>query len=422
MSPTEGIDPTNLAEAGWGFIMASSDDPAVQRRNATHTSALRTLLDHRRSQAGLLYREYAWDFGYRPGETKEQFLARHAVHRGPADPYQMPFYLLIIGDPTEIPYEFQEQLAVQRAVGRICFDTPEQYAGYAQGVVASESTRLGFPRRAAFFAPTSPDDQQSGLIAETLTRPLAASVGQSDWEIAVSTGRGATKARLGALLLEPWSFVFAAGHGMVFDVSDPRQASHQGALLCSDWPGPRQWKQPIPPEHYFGADDIDRVGPHILMLDASYSTGTPAHDSARRQRLALPSGRPGLERAFAAALPQRLLADPEGALAVIGLHERRFGLSAVPSSDRAAAQVEVYASVVRRVLSGMPVGWALQIFSARYAELTSQLIETQEELTFGRTLDAPLLASLWAEANDMRSFSIFGDPAVRLPGTSPQSR
>lgn len=416
----EGVSPLRIEETGWGVIFAHGADPAIQE-------ALSPLINLRRQQAGDLFRLFADAAAYRQDESKQQFLTRHGVGPGPADPAKMPYYLLIVGSPQDIPYHFQYQLDVQYAVGRIYFATTQEYANYAAGVIAAETGTVKRARRAVFFAPANPDDRATNLSADMLATPVHARITAAcpDWQADLIARDQASKARLTALLGgdraqgAPAALLFTASHGMAYPLGHSLQVPHQGALVCQEWPGPLQWNQPIPHDHYFAGEDLTDTAAPAGMLAfcfACYGAGTPLHDEfsqrAFRQRAQI------APYPFIAGLPTRLLGHPRGgALAVIGHVERAWGYSF--SWPGAGAQTAVFESTLERLLNGHPVGSALEYFNERYAELASDLSVELEEISFGKNADPYELSGLWTANNDARGYAILGDPAVRIAAAAP---
>jgi hypothetical protein len=406
----EGVDPTDVGKSGWGIIMAHNADPAIKE-------ALSELLEHRKRQTGEKYREYLGPDGYRPNETKNKWLARQGMGPGPADPDKVPYYLLIVGDPETIPYRFQNQLDVQYAVGRLHFDTLDEYAAYARSVVQSETSGLALPKQATFFGVRTPDDPATLMSADHMIKPLSTKMAdQAGWQINTLLEAQATKANLTGLINsgKTPTLLYTASHGLGFPNGDARQLPHQGALLCQDWPGAGKWKQPIPPDFYFSADDVSsdaRLLGSMAFFFACYGAGTPRLDEfaqqATKQRTEIAA------QSFISHLPRRLLSHPRGGmLAVIGHVERAWGYSFM--WDRAGEQLVPFESTLQSVMAGKPIGYALEYFNERYAEISSDLTVMVEDLNFGGKVDEVALAGMWTANNDARAYVIIGDPAVRL--------
>ena len=340
----------------------------------------------------------------------------------------------------------QYQLDVQYAVGRIDFgNNLQDYANYANSVAEAASGKVKLAPIAKFFGVANADDPATNLSATGLIKPLQEKILERQkealeklekseeelskkekealqklisWQLATLAQDQATKSQLQQLLggADTPAFLFTASHGMEFDIGDPRQSRHQGALLCQDWPGPDQWRGEIPRDFYFARDDItsdtNLLG-MIAFFFACFGGGTPLYDEFGKQEFKT-KHKTIAEKPFVASLPRTMLSlSKGGALAVVGHIDRAWGNSFLGDDNN--PQLGVFQSAVEHLLKGNPVGSALEYFNERYAALSTELIEQLKQIDFGRNYDPYDLAGMWTSNNDARGYVIVGDPAVSLP-------
>ena len=418
MAVMPGVDVDDLGSAGWGVVTPEDGLPGEVRE------AIRPLLERRQMQADDLYHEMT----YRHGETKRDFLARHqAGGAGPVAPERMPYYLLLIGDPVDIPFGLQYQLDTQHAVGRIWFDQPAGYSAYAQAVLAAEDAAAAPDgeskgcRSLVFFSVENPDDPATALSARELVPPLAAALHTTDgWRVEIAAD--ATRQGLRNLFCRKAvpRLLFTASHGIGFRPGSERQRPFQGALVCADWPGPKSWPRPIPREHYFAAEDVPRgadLTGSLVFHFACYGAGTPRFDAFSHRKIGPPEE--VAERAFIAALPRRLL--EAGAVGVFGHVERAWGASFVWDGTR--GQPRAFEATLKRLMQGDRLGAAAESLNQRHAELAVDFMELMEEI---RARDSattrptdPELGRVWTARNDARSWILLGDPAARVSQSGP---
>jgi hypothetical protein len=457
------IDPTNLQQTGWGIIFPQYMD---KERLAKIKAALEPLLRHRLIQTDLsrlnlqedvdkLYKKslddivtlrddkserlpnwqqlfwiYEGPEGYRPGDTGRKFMGREPRHADPArlvDPEKgnVPYYLLIVGNPEEIPFGFLYGVDVQFSVGRLDFgDDYDAYRRYAENVVAAERGETTTSTDITFFAVQNPGDKATQLSQQYLAQPLRDNLEKrhtDGWTFSLIQQDDANKDRFLELLQQatPPALLFTTSHGLEFDYNDPlqreRQEAEQGALICGDWPEGRDRK--VEPRHYVAGKDV-REAPNLnvrgmmAFLFACYGAGTPLYDEYSRQKFKN-TGEPIAARPFVADLPKALLEN--GALAVVGHVERAWGTSFLGDDMSRKARkdehIAVFESALDRLLNGHPIGSAMDDFSSRYAALATEL--TALQATFSNASDVEI-AQIWTAHNDARGYVVIGDPAVRL--------
>jgi|ERR1044072_2860336 hypothetical protein len=398
-----------IRTGGWGVILGADTSPQVRQ-------ALQPLLEHRQAEAGDRYGEFYLNTS---SETASEFLLRHGVGPGPANPRRVPYYILLVGSPEEITFPFQYQLGVQHGVGRVFFKSPDGYYNYATNVVAAEKSDKLTRKRFAFFVPAhirDPITQDMFALALRLENFLSSRF--SAWEICRFDHSRATKTTLAEILAsrERMPLLLTLSHGARFDSGHPLQASNEGGILCAEFyeKNASGIASNMTNEVMFCKDDIPNMSGanvDILILDACRSAGTAEFDDLpstaptdNRRRLA-PSDR-------LAPLPLGLLSSfADGPLAVIGHVNDPSNLSFKWRGVWTESQT--YEITLSRLLEGYPVGFAVKPYVQKFVDILAMIHPFNTNLS-GHGIDDDTQEELYRMAIGERNLIILGDPAVRI--------
>ena len=402
------INPHDLSKTGWGLIVPAGKASLLR----VH---LKPLLNLREKQARKLK-----ILTYRPGESGDRFLRRHGETLGTIRPKKVPYYLLIVASPGEIPFSFQYHLSLSHAVGRLWFENPADFKSYAEAVRKAETEEVERPRQTAIFSVEN--DEVTETLGQTLVNPLRLLLEENfpQWQMVLKRKAQANRDQLQNLLGggETPGLLLVSCHGRRISREEPEQQKLlQGALVCHS-------KNPAE-KVLFTADDLlenprDLHG-LVSILFSCYGAGTPTldnfpHTREERGPEAALHTTPYLisKRPFLSRLAVELLR--RGALAVVGHIDRGWTTSFVwGRGQQKVSTIYSLEDSLGLMLRGHRLGHALRPLNRRYSQLASRLANLLDLARMGEP-DLRQLGFYWTAVNDARNLIVLGDPAVYLRG------
>ncbi len=419
-------DPQDLVKQGWGIVI--TDDEHGSRL----LSAVEELCNARKEQQGRNIKVYCVPAGM--NAERAALWKRQVYWDAKVRPEERPRYLLILGDLDGVSLEFQQIVGADVFVGRLAFPDTDGFSAYARKVVLWEKEPSTEKLGRALFYTVNDGTAATTTAARRLVSPLMATSQESQRngylraaEMTSIPYEGGANDPISLLVsrlaqLSP-SLFFSVSHGLGpprggFDSAHERRAL-QGAMCF---------------ENGKTLSGNDLAGQSFLpggvwFMLSCYGGATPStsayhrwlkelrqNDAYRDSVDVVLEGLPRAgERPFVAALPQTLLANPRGPLAVIAHADLAWSCSFEEWGVK-QGHSERFSGLVTGIVNAQRVGTA-------FHDLYRFLGETNTELLTRYDLDeAPdnpdwriERSRLWMQRNDLAGYMLLGDPAVRLP-------
>lgn len=403
LGPPPDEDPEEPTIGKWAVVVIEEDRDAA-------AEALSALIAWRREQG------YLWGDGIiavspSASGTVESWWRRFA-RAVDADP---PHYLMLVGGPDRFPFEFQFDLDLHRATGRLdVSDTPGgpfSWAAcrrYAQKGVAYERGEIGLEAKPLFYS--LQNDGSTRVSHEYLVLELAKTIPGG---VSTLYGDDATVGNLMAALAAAPApkLVFTASHGVEFPIDPARW----GALTDTSFHG-RAADAVVSAQI---ALEAERFGyGSIIFAFACFSAGVP-----ERSMLAFLAGERDAAVAMGARvapLPRQLLGHPQGPVAFVGHVDRVTSVAFQSSFGMAGITPYRHFASWLRHHDDSPgqhhatVGRALGTMREDARRVGAQVAAALEQAaqSAGDKMSIKEAGRRWIGFHDYRGFILLGDPAL----------
>jgi hypothetical protein len=402
-------DRNDPLDAGWAYLVRADDPRSAELEGAIAPLAAR------RSMAGppLYYR------GERANDWFDWLTREYFGRRNRGVP--VPGFVLMLGSPEQIPFEFQSLLQTLARVGRLDFEDTGDLRRYVDKLLRLERADApAVEREAVLFGPDAGVEDATHHSRRLMVEPLAHKLRGRGFATSELLGEHATKqALVDALAGHRPALLYAASHGVgAVGESLAVQRAYNGAICCQETSRGGL-------DDVFSAADVDFARPvlegAVVFQFACYGYGTPASSEYAHWLGSAPAVGAGTE--FVAALPTRLLAHPRGPIAFVGHVDlafmHAFSDGAIPAPDQHwHDRLEPFASAVDRLVAIEPTGRALEDMNARYAGFNAMIAAMYDDKQrTGRSLslvERDRLIENWILRGDAKNYMLLGDPAAGL--------
>lgn len=408
-------NPAKPREAGW-TIVVSADDPDAPER----VRILKPLAEH----WGMVDPANPLVFSGGDEASQANWIDEQYLGLG----VDRPRYVLLAGDPVALPFALQSDLAAAgAAVGRVDFDSNDDLQSYVEKVLRLAAASSGTDRLAIVFATDGGIRDPTYYSCRYLADPIANQIEVNGrFDVRRLFGPKATRGALLELLkVSRPALVFTASHGFFAEPSGGIELQRRvnGAIECH-----RAGATSVD-EWVVHADDLPIDRPFcpgaIVIQFACWSYGTPTDSSFTHWRVG--KAKVTSPSPFVAAIPKRLLANPDGPIGFVGhvdtawLHGFDDPARPIPKSAYHPRAAPFRTLVQRALLNLNPGAFGLEDLNRRSSVLSSNIAtrftRMRREQVDVKELppnEVTKLVDLFTRFNDALNFLYFGDPGARV--------